>query len=124
MNERYLKLLIHPDDRTMKDIEDIKSNVKDNLYLKDYLSKNGDAEFTQLIKMAYYEFVPKGELVFEYNSPSLEFFVILSGKISIHYKRKDEDDVVLSHSTVMKDIQTNKKLSKLGLISSPKKIKM
>lgn len=43
-----------------------------------------------MIKAAYYEFVPKGELVFEYKSPSIEFFVILKGRVSIHYSTKSD----------------------------------
>lgn len=117
MNEKYKKLLIHPENRSKQDIDTLKLALKDNPYFQQYLLDNGDAEYTQLVKMAYYEFIPKNDLVFEYNAPSLEFFVILSGKVSIHYKSKDEDNVTLSHQAQMREIATEKRLRKLDLLS-------
>jgi hypothetical protein len=60
MDEKYKKLLIHPDKRSSKDIDELKVNLQPNPYLKEYLKDHGDKVYTQLIKMAYYEFIPKG----------------------------------------------------------------
>jgi hypothetical protein len=123
MDEIYKNLLIHPDQRTANDIEILKENLITTAYLKKYQEDNGDFEYTKLIKKAYYDFVPKGELVFEFNAPSVEFFVLLSGKVSVHYKTLDEEANNVSQALKAKQEEEDrkKKMNRKSIFGSPVK---
>lgn len=61
-------------------------------FFQNFLEENGDQNLKELLKYCYYEFVPKDNLVFEYDSPGTEFYIILEGQVEFYTKgQKDAE---------------------------------
>lgn len=89
-----------PDDRSDKEIDVLyqlclgKQKPGDEGFFAKFLKEEGPAKLRQLLRLSYYEFVPKDHLVFEYKASGAEFFIILEGLVHFYSPNDAADEAV------------------------------
>jgi hypothetical protein len=99
-NQLIKTLMKPPDDRSDKEIDVLyqlclgKQKPNDEGFFARFLREEGPAKLRQLLRLSYYEFVPKDHLVFEYKASGAEFFIILEGLVHYYGPNDAADEAV------------------------------
>jgi CRP-like cAMP-binding protein len=81
----------------MEVLDDMLRNIK---FFKESRLKYGDLVFEQMKKYAYLEFVPEGQVLFEYGSIGQEFFVVIEGEVGVFSRLRLDEDMELMESII------------------------
>lgn len=84
-------LKVSPKDRCDKGLECLRMMTATNKFFLDQKEKYGEYTYNQMIRSIYLEYVPEGEVLFEYQSIGYEFFIILKGMVGICINLKGPD---------------------------------
>ena len=99
-NQLIRTLMKAPDERSDKEIDVLyqlclsKQKPGDEGFFAKFLREEGQAKLRQLLRLSYYEFVPKDHLVFEYKASGAEFFIILEGLVHYYGPNSADDEAI------------------------------